>query len=89
MRKNIRLKIQKIQAQAEFGVEILARRRGRADADYLKRTLRDDEGNTITQEGKLILSRVRTREKTMTPSEQYRKSHLRRVALGISNLMKD
>lgn len=80
MKKTILKKIQIAQAQAEFNVEIVPRRRGKMHPDHIRRTHRDETGNHINAEGELVLSHILTdMGKTMTPSEQYRKSHLRKV----------
>lgn len=76
MRNKIKQKIQKAQAAAEFGIELIVNRRGRGKAareGYKKITLRDSEGNHITKEGSLVLPHIRV-EKTLSPREQYQQS---------------
>ena len=73
MRNKIKLKIQKAQAQADFNVEIMPRRRRKIHPDFIQAMRTDEFGNHVTKDGDLILTHVRT-EGTLTPSEQYRKS---------------
>lgn len=80
MQKKIKQKILIKQIESEFNVEIIPRRRGPKRADFVKRTLRDETGNHLDKDGNLILTHVRAEwNKTLTPSEQYRKSTLKKI----------
>ncbi len=82
MRKKIRIKIQKAQAESICEMQILPRARVRKD--FIRRTLRDNMGNHLREDGDLVLSHVLTDSgETMTPSKQYRLSTLRRVVTKI------
>lgn len=76
MKKEIKALIQKAQVKAEFGLELVPRRRGKGKArieGYTKKTPRDFEGNPVDKSGNLILTRLRV-EHTMTPKQQYLQS---------------
>jgi hypothetical protein len=85
MRQKIKQRIEKLKIESEFQIQIIParKRHRRPHPDYVKETLRDENGNHIASDGHIVLRDVRTdMGKTLTPSEQYRKSKLFRRIQG-------
>lgn len=71
MKKRILKNIQKAQAEAEFGVELVRRQK----PDFIRRVQRNEKGDRLDKDGNIVLTQIKTDSgKTMTPSEQFRLS---------------
>lgn len=58
----------------EFNVQILPRQRGPGKADFIKRVDRDENGNHLNSKGEIVLSHIKTKDKPLSPAEQYKLS---------------